>query len=138
NPALPAPAVSEKVAGLAYNGFQRWDSPIERKYPSAAQVDADLALLAGITDRIRTYSSSELPELPALAAKHGLRVTAGVWLAADEAANRREVEAIKIAARDSESIERVVVGNESLLRGDLTPQQLMLYLDELRYTVPVP
>ena len=80
NPPVDAPDVSGKVAGLAYNAFQRWDNPFDREYPTAEQVDADLALLSGITDRIRTYSSSELPELPALAAKHGLRLTAGVWL----------------------------------------------------------
>ena len=85
NPPVEAPDVSGKVAGLAYNAFQRWDSPFDREYPTAEQVDADLALLSGMTDRIRTYSSSELPELPALAAKHGLRLTAGVWLSADEA-----------------------------------------------------
>src|SRR5688572_21297569 len=33
NPPIAAPDVSGKVAGLAYNAFQRWDSPLDRRYP---------------------------------------------------------------------------------------------------------
>ncbi len=138
NPPLATPDVPDQVAGLAYNGFQRWDSPLDRRFPSAEQVDADLALLSTITRRIRTYSSSELPELPSLAEKHGLRVTAGVWLDKREASNRREIEAVKLSAHASSSIDRVIVGNESLLRGDLTPRELIADLDELRGALRVP
>src|SRR5690606_30212084 len=70
---LQAPGFDGKVAGMAYNAFQRWDDPQKRKFPSLDAVDADLALLAKHTRSLRTYRSSEIPELPALAERHGLR-----------------------------------------------------------------
>ncbi|NLD69684.1 MAG: glycosyltransferase, partial [Limnobacter sp.] len=138
NPPVAPPDVDHRIAGLAYNGFQRWDDPFARKYPTAEQIDADLALLAGLTQRIRTYSSSEIPELPTLAERHGLRVTAGVWLDRRPANNRRELEAARLAVKTSSSIDRLMVGNEVLLRGDLTVQQLIAALVEMRTTARVP
>lgn len=41
-----------------------------------------------MTTRLRTYSASELPELPALAAEKGLRLTAGAWFDARAAQQR--------------------------------------------------
>lgn len=138
NPALDAPDFHGRVSGMAYNVFQRWDDPIKREFPTTDEVDADLAILAGYTNRIRTYSSSEVPELPALAQRHGLRLTAGVWLDRRSLNNRREMEAAKSAARLRPSVERIMVGNEVLLRGDMTAPELIGYLNEMRKATDVP
>ena len=135
---LDAPGHAGAIAGLAYNAFQRWDDPIGRRYPTDDQIDGDLAILSRYTDRVRTYSSGELPALPGIAARYGLRVTAGVWLDGRPATDRLELEAVKHAARDYDNIERVIAGNESLLRENFTPEQLMAHLDELRRSLPVP
>ncbi|MEF8735992.1 MAG: hypothetical protein V5B35_05085 [Candidatus Accumulibacter necessarius] len=37
NPPLTAPDVPSRVAGLAYNGFQRWQSPLSQSFPSDAR-----------------------------------------------------------------------------------------------------
>ncbi len=137
HPSIDAPDFHGRVTGMAYNAFQRWDDPTQRRYPSLEEVDADLALLADHTRRIRTYSSSEIPQLPALAARHGLKLTAGVWLDRRSLNNRREMEAAKRAAYDHD-IERIIVGNESLLRKDLTVQELIAYLKEMRRATRVP
>ncbi|HEY0877096.1 MAG TPA: glycosyltransferase family 2 protein [Zeimonas sp.] len=138
NPSFDAPDFHGRVTGMAYNAFQRWDDPTQRRYPSAADVDADLAVLAEHTRRLRTYSSSEIPQLPAIAQRHGLKLTAGVWLDRRSLNNRREMEAAKHAAFDHSSIERIIVGNEALLREDLTVQQLIAYLNEMRKATDVP
>lgn len=133
-----APDFHGRVAGMAYNAFQRWDDPARRRYPSADEIDADLALLSRYTRTLRTYSSSEFPQLPALAQRHGLRLTAGVWLDRRTFNNRREIEAVKTAVREHPNIDRVIAGNESLLRGDLTERELVLYLNELRKAIDLP
>ena len=94
NRPLEAPDVAPKFAGLAYNAFQRWDSPITRSYPDDAAIAADLDLLAGMTRRIRTYSSAEFDALPALAGERELKVTAGAWLDGRAAEDAREIEAL--------------------------------------------
>jgi exo-beta-1,3-glucanase (GH17 family)/cellulose synthase/poly-beta-1,6-N-acetylglucosamine synthase-like glycosyltransferase len=135
---VAAPDAQGPIAGFAYNAFQRWDSPIEKRYPSDEAISSDLAMLGGLTRRIRTYSSSEFPELPALAAQQGIKVTAGVWLDGRDAEDRREIEAVKEAVRANPNIERVIAGNETLLNGALGVDQLVAVLRELRRTVRVP
>lgn len=138
NPAIEAPDFHGRVAGMAYNAFQRWDDPTQRRYPTAADIDADLATLAEYTRRIRSYSSSEFPELPEIAGRHGLKLTAGVWLDRRSLNNRREMQAAKHAAFDHSSIERIIVGNEALLREDVGVQELIGYLNEMRRATDVP
>ena len=126
------------IAGLCYNAFQRWDNPLEQRYPTAKEIETDLQLLSKQTRRIRTYSSAEFPDLPKIAAEYGLRITAGVWLDQNEVNNRREIEAIKAATRRRGPIERVIAGNEQVLTGNLTPEEMISYLDEIRASVKVP
>lgn len=133
-----APDADGPVAGFAYNAFGRWDSPIEGRFPANDSISSDLQMLAGLTRRIRTYSSSEFPDLPSIAAQHGIKVTAGVWLDNRELENRREIEAVKEAVRLNRNIERVIVGNETLLTGSLGVDQLVAYLKELRRALRVP
>ena len=138
NPPLAAPEVPTRVAGVAYNAFQRWDSPLARRYPSEAQLAADLRLLAGLTGRLRTYSTLELPGLPDLAQAQGLKVAAGVWLDRRFDNNEREVAAAIEAARLHASVERVIAGNETQLHRTLSPAELYGYLDRLSAALAVP
>lgn len=137
-PPVDLPDAPPRLAGLAYNAFQRHGSPLEGSFPSEAEVEADLARLAPLTGRLRTYSSSELPFLPGLAARHGLRLHAGVWLDGREAHNERELAAAIEAVRQHPNIERVIVGNETLLTAKLKPEQLHAHLDRMRAALDVP
>lgn len=130
-PAVPAPTVTLPLGGIAFNGFQRWQSPLERRLPSVDELARDVTQLAQWTTRLRTYSSAEQPELPRLAETLGLHITAGVWLDADEQRNRAEVDAAAAAAR-SPAVHRFIVGNETLLHGLWTAKQLLPWLQAVR------
>ena len=138
NPPLAAPDVQERIGGLAYNAFQRWESPMTRQFPSDAALKADLVQLAGLSKRLRTYSASELPNLPALAAEQGFKLSAGVWLDQRRDNNDRELAAIVAATRQHPAIDRVIAGNETQLREEMKPAELHAYLDRLRGTLQVP
>jgi hypothetical protein len=58
NPPLAAPDAPAQISGLAYNGFQRWESPLTRQFPSEAALTADLAQLATLTMSARWRPSS--------------------------------------------------------------------------------
>lgn len=137
-PPVDLPDAPSRLTGLAYNAFQRHGSPLQGSFPSAEEVEADLARLAPLTGRLRTYSSAELPFLPALAARHGLRLHAGVWLDRRPEANERELQAAIQAAQAHPNIERLIAGNESLLTGNLRLEQLIAHLDRLRAAVDIP
>lgn len=132
------PEATGPITGMAYNAFQRWDSPLSQRFPSDESIDADLALLSRHTQRLRTYSSSEFPGLPRIAARHGLRLTAGVWLDKRSQANERELAAVEAAVAEYSNIDRVIAGNETLLQDKLSPRQLFDTLDRLRRTLKVP
>jgi DNA-binding LacI/PurR family transcriptional regulator len=126
---LPAPDVPARVAGLAYNAFGRWDSPLAQRLPSDEHLAADLRLLATRTQRLRTYSAAEFPTLPAQADALGLHLTLGVWLDNQPQRDEREIAAAVRAAREHRSVQRVIAGNETQLHRSLAPQALQAVLE---------
>lgn len=138
NQALPVMNAPTIVHGFAYSGFQENQSPLDKEYPSTAELEHDLMLLKPLTNRIRIYGALENSEVSALASNLGFYVTAGAWLGADASANRREIEALKAKIKNYPRIERAIVGNEALLRNDLKPEALFAYLDEMRKATKLP
>jgi cellulose synthase/poly-beta-1,6-N-acetylglucosamine synthase-like glycosyltransferase/exo-beta-1,3-glucanase (GH17 family) len=128
-----------KVGGFALSVFQRYQSPFKKDYPDDEQIDGDLKLLHKYTDNVRTYTMQQNPQLYRLAQKEGLRVMAGAEIDKRLENNDREIEMLIAKARAyPETIRRVIVGNEVLYRGDLTPEQMMGYLDRVRAAVHQP
>jgi glucan 1,3-beta-glucosidase len=75
----------------------------------------------------------------ALAAEQGLKVLQGIWLDRNRAENRREIEAaLRLVRRYPGTIEALIVGNETLLRGELPPAQIKAYLEEVKQRSGVP
>jgi exo-beta-1,3-glucanase (GH17 family) len=132
NKPLDLPDWEGRVGGVAYSGFQRDQDPTQGRFPTEDDLAADVALIAGVTDRIRTYSAVENRAVAALARDRGIRVTLGAWLDRRTDNNDLEVAAAVRAARENPSVERIMVGNEALLRGDLTSAELIAYLKRVK------
>ncbi|MFT8245626.1 glycoside hydrolase [Roseomonas sp. BN140053] len=135
---LPMPA--DRLNSVSFAPFRAGQSPLRNIFPSAAEVEEDLRLIAPGVRGIRTYASIEGDyEVAALAQRHGLRVWKGAWLGRDLRQNDRELEKlVETANRFPDTIERVVVGNEVLLRRDLPPAALAAYLDRVKAQVRQP
>jgi exo-beta-1,3-glucanase (GH17 family) len=138
NRALPLIDAPRIVHGFAYSGYQLGQSPLEKRYPSTAELLDDLQMLKPYTDHIRTYGSLENPEVIPLASNLGMTVMAGAWLSGDNIDNEREVSALIAKIKSYPHIQRAIVGNEVLLRTDLTLEQMIRYLDRVREEVAVP
>ncbi|EUJ10815.1 exo-beta-1,3-glucanase [Methylophilaceae bacterium 11] len=126
------------VRGFAYSGYQEDQSPLDRQFPSTAELAKDLKLMNPLTNHIRLYGSLDNSEITALASKLGFKVIAGAWVNADHDMNQREIDALEEKLKFYPNIERAIVGNEVLLRKDLTLQQLIPYLDKVRNATEVP
>ena len=127
------PLWPDTVRGYAFSPMRAGQSPAPGHYPSMAQIDADLALLAPGTAALRTYTvTGPMRDVPALAARHGLRVTLGAWLGGEAGADITELDAALALAEGNGNVDRLLVGNETLLRGDLTGTELIAYLDYAR------
>ena len=133
-----APDVPARVNGLTYAPFGRADAPWVREAPAAELIAADLKQLAAVTGHIRTYSAAQFPELPALAAQNGLRLTLGAWLNGDADNDEREIAAALQAAKTHQNVARLVIGNETLLKENLTPARLISYLKRVRQGTRLP
>ncbi len=137
----PAAAVHvQKFNALSYEGYRPWESPLTDTFPTAQEVDTDLTMLGPTTRAIRTYAAIDGPaDVPALAQKHGLKVWQGIWLGGDRAHNAVEMaRGIDLARRYPETIERVIVGNEVLLRRDLPVDELTADIDHVKAQVHQP
>ena len=134
------PRWPNRIQGFSFSPFRAWQSAVDHVLPSEEEIDADLALLAKRTHAVRTYTlEGTLAEIPRLARKHGLNVTLGIWLSSDLERNEAEIEtAIRVARENYQNVIRVIIGNEALLRGDLTLEQHIAYIKRVREAVGVP
>lgn len=97
-----------------------------------SQVEEDMALLRTVTPRLRTYSALENVDVPTAAAHAGLEVFAGAWVSSDRVATRHEIDAALRQASALAEVTHVVIGNEALLRGDVSVGRMALLLEEAR------
>ncbi len=133
-------APAGKLRSLSFAPFREGYSPLEKIYPLPEQVEEDVHLLADKTRSIRTYTSlGGLQPTPGFARKYGLKMIAGGWLSAKAADNRREVDAlVKSANENPDVVERVIIGNEVLLRGEMGVDRLIEYIREVKRAVRQP
>ena len=134
-PALPQGP--SQVGGLAYAPFGRHDAPWVRREALPELLARDMAQMAALTTQVRSYSAAQHPGLAQAAQAAGLRLSLGIWLNRDAAQNQREIEA---GLRDARAglAQHLIVGNETLLRRELTVPELIAQLRRVRAASPVP
>jgi len=86
------------------------------------KVRNDLKKLSTLTRAVRLYSSTEGNELvPPIAAELGMKVMVGAWIDKDGNRNNREIDAAVNLARKNSNVIGIVVGNETIFRGEQIP-----------------
>jgi len=134
NYALQLPSCTKTTMGVDFDPMRKNDTQTNGGYPSVADIDNDLALLEGKVSSVRTYSVSKgLNQVPVLAEKHHLTVTLGAWIGSDVERNRKEMSLLKETLQNnSQSVVRILVGNEALMRKDVSEQQLIDNIREVK------
>ena len=133
-PALYAEQFARGVYGLCFSAYTQGqragdllsEEPLRRR----------IQLIAPHIRWMRSFSCTEGHErIPRLARDKGLKTMVGAWIGADRERNEREIEALILLARQG-LVNVAVVGNEVLLRGDLTEAELLAYLARVKAAVP--
>jgi exo-beta-1,3-glucanase (GH17 family)/cellulose synthase/poly-beta-1,6-N-acetylglucosamine synthase-like glycosyltransferase len=134
-----APALAA-VTGLGAHGIAYAPALGGPDGVDPATIADDLGLLARHAGAIRTYSvSGALSEVPALAARHDLSVALGGWLTGrDAATDQAELDRLLAVAAASPNVDRLIVGNETLLHGRLPADALIRYLRQVRAATDIP
>ena len=141
--AMPASPVAsgEKLYCVSYAPFRGAQSPLDPTTRiDPAQIDDDMARLSRITDCVRTYSTRNgLDRVAEIAERHGVKVIQGIWLGGERAPMERDIAlAIDIAKRYRQTVRSIVVGNEVLLRGDMTATELVDTIRRVKAQVTQP
>lgn len=137
-PTLEPPWPS-RVQGMAFSPFYSGQDPVVQVLPTRAQIEADLSLLADKVTAVRTYSSLKtLGLVPEIAARHQIKVALGAWVDRNPRTSNEEIEAAIQLANEHSNVIRVIVGNEAILRGDVTVAELGAQLDRVRAAVAQP
>ena len=135
----PSPlAKGERLQCVSYAPFRDRQTPLDfTTRIDATQIDDDLSRLAKLTDCIRIYSVDVgLDQVPEIAKRHGLKVLLGIWVS-----NRRDrtewqiKTGVALAKRFPDTIQAVIVGNEVLLRGEVTAETLAGYIRDVKADV---
>jgi exo-beta-1,3-glucanase (GH17 family)/cellulose synthase/poly-beta-1,6-N-acetylglucosamine synthase-like glycosyltransferase len=134
------PTWPAKLQGFSFSPMRAESDPSKDIYPKVAEIDEDLALLRDTVHAVRTYTVKDsLAEVPRLALRHRLNVTLGAWIGTDTKENDRELDRLSdVLAQGNRNVVRVMVGNEALLRGDVTVPELIKYLDRVRRSTALP
>jgi glucan 1,3-beta-glucosidase len=131
----------EKLNCVSYAPFRGNQDPFGPDVPiDPRQIDEDLAQLSQITNCVRTYSVDHgLDQIPEIARRHGLKVMQGLWLSSLPDLSRKQVEmTVALAKRFPDVIQAVIVGNEVLLRGEMSAPALAQTIREVKAQVPMP
>jgi exo-beta-1,3-glucanase (GH17 family)/cellulose synthase/poly-beta-1,6-N-acetylglucosamine synthase-like glycosyltransferase len=132
-----APDFTGMLPSVSYAPFER--GHIVDIAVDPAKVRSDLKKLASLTRAVRLYTSTEGAELvPAIAAEFGLKVTVGAWIDTNIDRNDREITAAIDLARHNSNVIGIVVGNETVYRGEQKVDDLIELIKRVKKSVNVP
>jgi exo-beta-1,3-glucanase (GH17 family) len=143
-PAMLSHAPTDPAAKLdcvSYAPFRDHQSPWNSELIiPPEQIAEDLVQLAKISNCVRTYSvDNGLDKVPELASRVGLKVILGIWIGRDRLKNALLIDTAIAQAKDfPDAVTAIMVGNEVLLRGELTAAELRELIRSVKARVNVP
>jgi exo-beta-1,3-glucanase (GH17 family)/cellulose synthase/poly-beta-1,6-N-acetylglucosamine synthase-like glycosyltransferase len=134
------PAWPDTIQGFSFSPMRAEHDPTVGNVSTVEQIEQDVALLAGKTHAIRTYTvDGPMAHVPEIAKKYNLNVALGAWI--DERLEQNQIEVdsvIKIADKNRSNVVRVIVGNEVIHRHNLSVEQLGQYVNHVRAELGMP
>jgi exo-beta-1,3-glucanase (GH17 family)/cellulose synthase/poly-beta-1,6-N-acetylglucosamine synthase-like glycosyltransferase len=134
-----APDFKGILPSVSYAPFEGTAHPDVDNIPNSEKIRTDLKTLAPLTRAIRLYSSTGGVELvPPIANEVGLKVTVGAWIDKNTDRNEREMLAAIDLAKRNGNVNGIVVGNETIYRGEQKIEDLIKLIQRVKGSVNVP
>lgn len=134
-----APDFNGMLPSVSYAPFVGTGHPDVDNIPNAEKIRADLKKLAPLTKAIRLYSSTGGVELvPPIANEFGLKVTVGAWIDKNSERNEREIAAALDLAKRNSNVIGIVVGNETIYRGEQKVDDLIELIQRVKKQTNIP
>jgi exo-beta-1,3-glucanase (GH17 family) len=122
------------IHGISFSAYLENQSP--GSIISEEQIEARMKIIKPYVKWVRSFSCVDGNEhIPRIAHKHGIKTLVGAWLGDDKDKNENEIESIiKLAKEGNADI--LAVGNEVLLRGDLTEDEIIGHIQKVKQEIP--
>lgn len=122
----------KKLQCVSYTPFEKgegpWDLGRGLKFPKK-RLEHDLRILSARFDCVRVYSVVGMDDLPMVARKFGMKLMLGAWVNGSAQSTRAELKKLILMANiHKDIIKSLVIGNETLLRKEVSPKQLIDYI----------
>jgi glucan 1,3-beta-glucosidase len=127
-------ALEQGIHGVCFSPYLDGQQPGSQI--GAEQIRERLAIVRPHTRWVRTFSCTDGHEqTPGLAHAMGLKTLVGAWLGTDRDINAREIDGV-IAVAKAGHADVVAVGNEVLLREDLSEDELLACIQRVKDALP--
>ena len=124
--------------GIAYSPFGTYNAPGSSAL-ELAHIDQDMKTVSRLTNLIRVYSAGELLDSLAVSAqKHNLDIIAGAWIGKSPKRNKAQIRSLIEQSQNHSNIKKLLLGNEALLRGEVTPSQLIEHIATAKNETALP
>jgi len=120
--------------GLCFSPYEEGQEPGEQI--TEAQIRRRMKIIKPYTKWIRSFSCTDGNEIiPRIAKEYGIKTLVGAWLGDDDDINRREIAGLIKLAKEG-YVDIAAVGNEVMYRKDLTEDELLAFMNEVKEAIP--
>ena len=120
--------------GLCFSPYEEGQEPGAQI--SEAQIRRRMKIIKPHTKWIRSFSCTEGNEaIPRIAKEFGIKTLVGAWLGKDEEINKKEIAGLIKLANEG-YVDIAAVGNEVLDRKDMSEDQLLGFMNEVKQAIP--
>ncbi|MCH7963342.1 MAG: hypothetical protein IH852_05335 [Bacteroidetes bacterium] len=137
---FPPADSNDKFVGLCYGPHRDNEDPNFGIQPTISELSEDLAFIKNLTLKIRTYGVADnLEQIPVLCEQYGIDCYPGAWISRYECENEIQINnLINIANQNLSHVKGLIVGNEVLLRKNVSEQQLIDFILEVKSATSLP
>lgn len=125
--------LKQGIHGISFSAYLEGQKP--GSIITEEQIEMRMKILKPYVKWVRSFSCVDGNELiPKVAHKYGLKTLVGAWLGNDKEKNEAEIESlIKVAKEGHADI--IAVGNEVLLREDLSEDEIIKYIQKVKMEI---
>ncbi|NNC49555.1 MAG: glycosyl hydrolase [Flaviramulus sp.] len=120
--------------GIGFGPYEEGQEPGTQI--SEEQIRRRMEIIKPYTKWIRSFSCTDGNEMiPVIAKEYGIKTMVGAWLGSDDEINKREIAGLIKLAKEG-YVDIAAVGNEVMYRGDLTEDELLAFMYEVKAAIP--
>lgn len=129
NKVITPPDAQKVIQSFSYSPYIGED----KQAKTYSEVKEDLLILKKLTNKIRLYASEDAKNVMEVAKDLNMSVDFGIWIGANKEKNEQELaQAFDYIRFYYDTINTVIVGNEVLLRADVSEDELIEYIHRVQ------